>query len=146
MVSEDQTQSLTNKTIDGTTATGTNTISIDADDASYDNAVSGLTATDVKAALDEIDGNLDAHLVDAVDAHDASAISNTPSGNLAATDLQGAVNELQSDIDTRALDSDLTAHINDATDAHDASAVSYVNTTSGLTATDVQAAVDEVVF
>lgn len=144
MVSEDQTQSLTNKTIDGTTATGTNTISIDADDASYDNAVSGLAATDVKAALDEIDGNLDAHLVDAVDAHDASAISNTPSGNLAATDLQGAVNELQSDIDTRALDSDLTAHINDATDAHDASAVSYVNTTSGLTATDVQAAVDEV--
>jgi hypothetical protein len=45
------------------------------------------------------------HIVDTADAHDASAISSIPSGNLAATDLQGAVNELQSDIDTRALDS-----------------------------------------
>jgi hypothetical protein len=34
-------------------------------------------------------------------------------------------------------------HIADATDAHDAAAVSYDNTTSGLTATDVQAAIDE---
>lgn len=31
--------------------------------------------------------------------------SNVPSGNLAATTIQGAVNELQSDVDTRALDS-----------------------------------------
>lgn len=31
--------------------------------------------------------------------------SNTPSGNLAATTIQGALNELQADIDTRALDS-----------------------------------------
>jgi hypothetical protein len=35
------------------------------------------------------------------DQHPASAITNTPSGNLAATDIQAAVNELQSDIDTR---------------------------------------------
>jgi hypothetical protein len=33
----------------------------------------------------------------------ASAIANTPSGNLAATDVQAALNELQSDIDTRAV-------------------------------------------
>ena len=39
---------------------------------------------------------------------------------------------------------DLAAHLADASDAHDASAVSYDNTTSGLAATDVQAAVDEV--
>lgn len=49
--------------------------------------------------------SLDAHINDTVDAHDASAISNIPSGNLAATEVQAALNELQSDIDTRALDS-----------------------------------------
>ena len=43
------------------------------------------------------------HINDTSGAHAASAISNTPSGNLSATDLQAAVNELQSDIDTRAL-------------------------------------------
>lgn len=41
------------------------------------------------------------HLADTVDAHDASAISNIPSGNLAATDQQSVNNELQSDIDSR---------------------------------------------
>lgn len=147
---------LENKTIDATAATGNNTLSMDSSDAVYDdavNAVSSLgtnvqdaldaikTALDnqndaseinyavaqasdydvqpafVKPALDELaarvrinegdittnSGALSDHLVDAVDAHDASAISNVPSGNLAATDIQSAVNELQSDIDTRAL-------------------------------------------
>ncbi len=35
-------------------------------------------------------------------------------------------------------------HLNDSEDAHDASAISFSNTASGLTATDVQAAIDEV--
>lgn len=35
-------------------------------------------------------------------------------------------------------------HLNDSTDAHDASAISFSNGASGLTATDVQAAIDEV--
>lgn len=48
---------------------------------------------------------LNAHVNDTSDAHDASAISNIPSGNLAATDVQAALNELQADLDTRALDS-----------------------------------------
>lgn len=48
---------------------------------------------------------LNSHVNAATDAHDASAISNVASGNLAATDVQAALNELQSDIDTRALDS-----------------------------------------
>ena len=48
---------------------------------------------------------LDAHINDLSDAHAASAITNTPAGNLTATNVQTAVNELQSDIDTRALDS-----------------------------------------
>lgn len=46
------------------------------------------------------DPNLTAHLNDTSDAHDASAISNVPAGNLAATDVQAALNELQGDIDS----------------------------------------------
>lgn len=46
--------------------------------------------------------DLSNHLTDTTDAHDASAISNVPSGNLAATDVQGALNELQTDINGRA--------------------------------------------
>ena len=49
--------------------------------------------------------DLNNHINDSSDAHDASAISNVPSGNLAATDVQAALNELQTDIDNRALDS-----------------------------------------
>lgn len=48
---------------------------------------------------------LDAHINAVSGAHAASAISNTPAGNLAATNVQTALDELQSDIDTRALDS-----------------------------------------
>lgn len=47
------------------------------------------------------------HINDTTDAHDASAISNIPSGNLAATDVQSALNELQTDINSRALDADV---------------------------------------
>jgi hypothetical protein len=50
---------------------------------------------------------LTAHINDATDAHDASAISNVAAGNLVATDVQSALNELQSDVDTRALDTDV---------------------------------------
>lgn len=54
--------------------------------------------------LDSIDELFNNHTDQfATGAHKASNISNAPSGNLAATDLQGAVNELQTDIDTRAL-------------------------------------------
>lgn len=72
----------------------------------------------------------------------ASAVTNTPSGNLVATDVQTALNELQSDIDTRAVASDFSNHINDTSDAHDASAISSV-ASGNLVATDVQSALNE---
>ncbi len=73
----------------------------------------------------------------------ASAISNTPSGNLAATNVQAALNELQSDIDTRATSTSLSDHISDSSSAHAASAIA--NTPSGnLAATDVQSALNEI--
>jgi len=41
------------------------------------------------------------HIADTADAHAASAITNTPAGNLAATEVQAALDELQTDVDTR---------------------------------------------
>lgn len=87
-------------------------------------AVSGLSATQAQAAfaehqsditalqtdLDADEAALAAHLADTTDAHDASAISVTPSGNLAADDVQEALTELQTDIDTRATSAALTTH------------------------------------
>jgi hypothetical protein len=58
------------------------------------------------------------HIGDTVDAHDASAISNVPSGNITSTDLQSTVNELQSDIDTRALSSVVNPHIAASSGVH----------------------------
>lgn len=115
-----------------------------------------IAATDIQSAINELDGDvvaaagaaaaaqqdIDDHIADAIDAHDASAISSIPAGNLAATEVQAALNELQSDIDTRALNSDLNAHLTDTTDAHDASAISNIPT-GNLVATDVQSALDE---
>jgi hypothetical protein len=133
----------------------------EADEIAYDNTISGLAATNVQAAIDEVEARVDTvetnsgnnasaisnHLSDASDAHDASAISNVPSGNLAATDVQTALNELQGDIDTAntnigTANTNLTNHLNDASDAHDASAISNIPA-GNLAATDVQAALNE---
>jgi hypothetical protein len=46
---------------------------------------------------DEPEGGLPAHLADAVDAHDASAISVVPAGSLAATTVQAALAELDAE-------------------------------------------------
>lgn len=111
------------------------------DDLIYDPTVSGLTATDVKAAIDEVvalaeaaQDAVDAHVADTTAAHAASAIASTPSGNLAADDVQEALNELQTDVDTRALDADLDAHTA-ATVAHGATGA-VVGTTNSQTLTN----------
>ena len=56
--------------------------------------IAGLT-TD----LSTVAGALSAHLADALDAHDASAISVVPAGNLSSTQVQAALEELQASID-----------------------------------------------
>jgi len=122
----------------------------DASAISYINSSSGLTATEIQAAIDELDAATDAHLADTVDAHDATAISysNATSG-LTATNAQAAIDEVEARLDTAQSDittnaSGLSNHLADTVDAHDATAVSYSNATSGLTATNAQAAIDEV--
>lgn len=97
------------------------------DDSSYDDLL-------------QVIADLAAHLADGVDAHDASAISVVPAGNLSSIEVQAALEELQGDID--ALAAALAAHLADATDAHDASAISVVPT-GNLAADDVQEALDE---
>lgn len=163
-------QTLENKTIDGTSATGNNTVTIDADNATYDNTTSGLTATDAQAAIDELDSAIDTiqssyvesfnsrtgAVVPAASDYDANQIDfdNTASG-LAATEVQGALDEIDSNvdgIDTRvtAIESSYVESFNSRTGAvvpaasdYDANQVDYDNTTSGLTATEVQGAIDE---
>lgn len=135
VVTESQTQTLTNKTL----VVASNTITT---------AASGnLAATELNAALAELqtsidtsDTNLANHLSDATDAHDASAVSVAPAGNLASTDVQSALTELQTDIDTNA--TNLANHLADAVDAHDASSISNVPA-GNLLATDVQTALNE---
>ena len=100
-------------------------IQVDSDKIGYNNLTSGLTATNVKSAIDELKSDID-NVPTNPDADDVS-YDNTTSG-MTADDVQGAIDELKSDID------DITA-----------SDVSYSNTTSSLVATNVQSAIDEVV-
>lgn len=85
--------------------------------------VSGVTSpiqTQINAAQNDADQaiidagaaqtSIDDHIADSADAHAASAITNTPSGNLAATTVQAALNELQSELDSA------TAIVNDVAD------------------------------
>lgn len=69
------------------------------DQTSWDQAAIDATQalSDAAAAQSDIDD----HIADTTAAHAASAVSNTPAGNLAATNVQTALNELQSDVDTR---------------------------------------------
>lgn len=112
-------QTLVNKTIDADSNTITNIDNADIksgaaiDAAKIANGsvsntefqyLDGVTSS-IQTQLNTAATGLSDHLADAVDAHDASAISSVPAGNLTATDVQGALNELQSDVDTRALDS-----------------------------------------
>lgn len=53
LVGVDAGQTLTNKTMDFTSS-GTNSITLDASDVDYDNTTSGLTATNPKSAIDEL--------------------------------------------------------------------------------------------
>lgn len=158
VVTETQVATVTNKTIDVDNNTVTNLevdnlkagvldtdlSSVAGTDTTIPSAKAVKTYVDATAAAGDttVQANLDAHIADAVDAHAASAISNIPSGNLAATEVQAALNELQTDVDTRATSTALTNHISDATDAHDASAISNV-ASGNLAATDLQGAVNE---
>lgn len=92
--------------------------------------VSGVTSaiqTQINAKASQT--ALDNHINDTTDAHDASAISVSPSGNLAADDVQEALVELQGDID--GLDTRLDAVEPDVADLVTLSGVAANSTTLG---------------
>lgn len=92
IITNEQTQTLENKTIDGTAATGNNTVLNDAGDVSYDDANEPVRSfgNDVQAALDAVKVQLEAQ-----DEANEIAYDNTTSG-LTATDVQAAIDEVES--------------------------------------------------
>lgn len=108
----------------------------------------GVTSS-IQTQITNTNASISDHINDTTDAHDASAISSIPSGNLSATNVQNALNELQSDIDTKATSSALTTHINDTTNPHNTTKVQVglgnVDNTSDVNkpiSTAAQAALD----
>ena len=112
----------------------------------YDNSTSGLAATTVKTALDELAGD-----ADALDATEVD-YSNATSG-LAAGTVQAAIDEVEGRLDTA--ETSVADHEGRLTTAEGtlttlttgttgAAAVTFDNGDSGLTATDAQEAIDEV--
>lgn len=78
----------------------------DADSINYDGTDSGLSATKVQSAIDEVDQNLDDHIASNT-AHDASDIVFDPStSNLSSTTSQTATEEVQSNLESHEAASD----------------------------------------
>jgi hypothetical protein len=73
----------------------------EADEISYDNTTSGLTATNIQAAIDEIDGDLDSHIADTTIHFTQAQISITESQ---ISDLQNYLT------DYTVTEADVTAH------------------------------------
>lgn len=100
-------------------------------------------ALEIPAPIDpgDIDHN-DLASRSTADAHPASAITNTPAGNISATTVQGALNELDTDKEIAgAAATAISNHESDVT-AHPASSIT--NTPAGgIAATTVQAALNE---
>lgn len=90
----------------------------------------------------EPDTGLADHLADTAAAHAASAVSFSASGTIAATTVQAAVAELDSEFAARA-DVRVALHADDASAAHAASAISFDDTDTSLDADDLQEAVAE---
>lgn len=86
------------------------------------------------AALIAVANGLAAHIADTDDAHNAAAISVTPAGTIASTDVDAALQEVSGDI---------AAHLADASAAHNATAVA-VTPSGTIASTDVDAALHEV--
>lgn len=57
----------------------------------------GDVGADPAGSASTVAGNLSAHISDTTDAHAASAITNTPAGNISATTVQNAINELDTE-------------------------------------------------
>jgi len=101
IVTNSQAQTLTNKTIDASSNTVSNIDVSMLASGIIDTDLTSVASTDTTIPSAKATKTyIDAHINKADDAHTASAITNVPSGNLAATTVQGALNELQGDINS----------------------------------------------
>jgi hypothetical protein len=106
--------------------------------------VGTIAATTVQAMGQELDGDIQGHITDTSDAHDASAISVIATGNLVSTDVQNALQEHQTDIDT--INTSLSGHIPASTNVHGigvgssvvGTATSQVLTNKTITGADIR--------
>ena len=73
----------------------TGTVVLDAGDIGADSTTLVGVGTTVQAVLEELDNGIADHLADTTAAHAASAISFTPNGSIAATDVQAAIQEVR---------------------------------------------------
>jgi hypothetical protein len=100
----------------------------------------GVAANNVESTVETaVTEQIAAHVAGESDPHSADSIVNVPAGTVAATDVQGAIDELASD---KAEFSQLTDHTDETAGAHAASAISV--TPAGTIAGDtVQEALEE---
>lgn len=75
----------------------TGTVVLDAGDIGS-TATGNLSATNVQAALAELDSDLTAHISDSSAAHSATAISFTATGTISSTNVQAAIAEVASEM------------------------------------------------
>jgi hypothetical protein len=111
----------------------------EASEISYDNTTSGLTATNVQTAVDEIEGRIDTiegsssvdsfnsrtgAVIPAASDYDADQVDydNTISG-LTAINVKTAIDEVDSNSDT--INTTLSGHLDGSTNKHDATEVDY---------------------
>lgn len=66
-------------------------------DVSVDSTSLVGVGTNAQAVFEELDNGIADHLADATDAHAGTAITNTPAGSVAATTVQAAINELDTE-------------------------------------------------
>lgn len=126
----------------------------DAVELNYDNTASGLAATNVQDAMDEVEARVESNEndissgttammnhVNSTEAHALSSITfdNTATG-LTATDAQTAFNEAENRLDVA--EADIVEHKGSIT-AHQAAAITYNPGVSGMAATNVQTAINE---
>ncbi|WP_133118655.1 beta strand repeat-containing protein, partial [Maribacter sp. 4G9] len=149
----------TSATVDLSSLVGTDDQT--AGEVTYDNSTSGLTAGDVQSAIDEVvagstdDQNISGSSFNGAtneltigieggtsETVDLSGLVGTDDQNLIGATLDGS-NQLQIDIEGGSSATvDLSSLV--GTDDQTAGEVTYDNSTSGLTAGDVQSAIDEV--
>lgn len=93
----------------------------EASEIAYSNATSGLTATDVQAAIDEVEGRVDTAETDIgnLETLSGSAPGSTDHGTFTGTTIpdssttKAALQALETEVETKADDSALTSHLSD---------------------------------